>query len=30
IYFHAADEHQIINRSNEQATLILVATESYL
>ncbi|EFS00859.1 DNA-binding protein, partial [Listeria seeligeri FSL N1-067] len=30
IYFHAADEHQIINQSNEKAILILVATDSYL
>ncbi|MCH3133232.1 Cro/Cl family transcriptional regulator, partial [Listeria monocytogenes] len=30
IYFHAADEHQIFNRSSEHAPLILVATESYL
>jgi transcriptional regulator with XRE-family HTH domain len=30
IYFHAQDEHQIINNNKERATLILVATDSYL
>ncbi len=30
IYFHAADEHQIINDGKEPAMLILVATDSYL
>ncbi|EUJ35575.1 DNA-binding protein [Listeria weihenstephanensis FSL R9-0317] len=30
IYFHASDEHQICNEEDKPATLILVATDSYL
>ncbi|MBA4537880.1 helix-turn-helix transcriptional regulator [Bacillus aquiflavi] len=30
IYFHASEEHQIINDCNEPSQLLLVATESYL
>lgn len=30
IYFHATEEHQLINLANEQSELLLVATNSYL
>ncbi|KYD18408.1 MAG: XRE family transcriptional regulator [Caldibacillus debilis] len=30
IYFHASDEHQIVNAVDEESVLLLVATESYL
>ncbi|MBM7705008.1 helix-turn-helix domain-containing protein [Metabacillus iocasae] len=30
IYFHASDEHQIVNDYNGTSELVLVATESYL
>lgn len=30
IYFHASDEHQIVNAAEEESVLLLVATESYL
>ena len=30
IYFHASEEHQIINDGNKAATVLLVVTDSYL